>query len=272
MDNILDGLDQSRAQLLDRLDSCFGELKILDDDRYRYLLVDDVVQSVMDIREPARACLPHAQWLGLSLLSQPSSILMAGLGGGDIIRHFRAAKNSAEFSCCEPCPQIIHAYQQYFAQDVKPCDVELLQEDINDFIPQCQRQFDLIIVDVFTGDLQPDFLTQEAFYQESLECLSDQGIMALNVKAEQQESLLQLALMLRRVFSKKLLMIPVAGCDNIIMFAFKGRPFGRDSQHFLQRVEALNKFLPQAILIDMGIIKSSNVCTSYGDLELWELP
>ncbi len=269
MGNILDTLKPSEAHLLVRRDSCFGDLQVLDDGRYRYLLVDGVTQSLMDINEPAAACLPHAQWLGLSLLSQPNSVLLAGLGGGDIIRQFTAAGSSADFVCCERCPDIIHAYQQYFSPKDNEVDVALLQEDINDFIPQCQRQFDLIVLDVFAGSSQPDFLVQETFYQAALDCLSDRGVLALNVKIDQQEPLLQLALMLRRVFSKKLLMIPVTDCDNVIMFAFKGKPFGQSDKHFLEQVEALNQLLAKPIVVDMGVIKASNVCTAHGELELW---
>ncbi|GAA6150920.1 spermidine synthase [Pseudoteredinibacter isoporae] len=272
MNRILDELKAANAELMWQCDSCFGDLQVLQSDRYRYLQVDGHVQSVMDLRERHRACLPHAQWLNVALLSRPNTVLMAGLGGGDLIRQFRGAGLASHFSCCELCPDILHAYHEYFVPESGELGLEILQEDINDFIPQCQRQFDLIVLDVFSGSDQPDCLGEEAFFQNCFECLDERGVLALNVSINEPSSLLQLALILRRVFSKKLLMMPVEGCDNVVMLAFKGKPLAGSNDEFLLAIETLNKTLPSAIPVQIERLVNSNVCDEFGELELWRLP
>ncbi|MBB6520686.1 spermidine synthase [Pseudoteredinibacter isoporae] len=272
MKTLLNELNTDNAEQLWQCNSRFGNLQILENDRYRFLQVDGFIQSVMDLQQADRACLPHAQWLNTALLTKPQSVLMAGLGGGDLIRQFRSAGMASQFSCCELCPDIIRAYRDYFSAGVVGNDVEILQEDINDFIPQCQRQFDLILLDVFTGSAQPACLDEEAFYQHCFGCMESNGVLALNVSVNQQEPLLQLALMLRRVFSKKLLMMPVEGCNNVIMLAFKGRPFANSNKEFVQAVRQLNNKLPNPVPVQLERLLGSNVCDERGELALWHLP
>lgn len=271
MNTLLNELNPTKAEKLWQCDSRFGDLQVLQNDRYRYLQVNGFVQSVMDLQQVDRACLPHAQWLNAALLAEPASVLMAGLGAGDLIRQFHGAGQQSHFICCELCPDIIQAYRDHFAPEQISKKVEILQEDINDFIPQCQRQFDLIVLDVFSGASQPDCLERESFFQGCFERLNNEGVLALNVSVHQQESLLQLALMLRRVFSKKLLMIPIEDCDNVVMFAFRGKPFANSHQDFLHSVAALNEQLPTPIPVQAERLTGSNVCNENGELELWGL-
>ncbi|WP_299775429.1 fused MFS/spermidine synthase [uncultured Pseudoteredinibacter sp.] len=271
MGNILEQLKSVDATPLFSCLSEAGPLSLRQTEQYRFLEVDGFMQSVMDLQQPTKACLPHAQVINLAQLARPESILMAGLGGGDLLRQFALPIGTKQFTCCEICPDIIEVYQVYFASHSPVDGLQLLQEDINDFIPQCQRQFDLIILDVFAGARQPECLQQESFFQECHSCLSDDGLLVVNVKVEQQSQLLQLALGLRRVFDKKILMVPVQHCDNVIVFAFKGSPFAESNADFVVQLDELNSTLPSPVPLTLGELQACNVQLEGGELELWHI-
>lgn len=271
MSNILEQLKSVDATPLFSCLSEAGPLSLRQTGQHRFLEVDGFIQSVMDLQQPTKACLPHAEVINLAQLARPESILMAGLGGGDLLRQFASPIGSKQFTCCEICPDVIEVYQAYFASHSPVDGLHLLQEDINDFIPQCQRQFDLIILDVFTGAQQPECLQQESFFQECYRCLSDDGLLVVNVKVEQQSQLLQLALSLRRVFDKKILMVPVQHCDNVIVFAFKGCPFAESNANFVAQLDELNSTLVSPVPLTLGELQACNVQRQGGELELWHI-
>lgn len=271
MSNILEQLKSVDATPLFSCLSEAGPLSLRQTEQYRFLEVDGFMQSVMDLQQPTKACLPHAQVINLAQLAKPESILMAGLGGGDLLRQFASPKGTKQFTCCEICPDIIEVYQKYFDSHYCVNELQLLQEDINDFIPQCQRQFDLIILDVFAGAQQPECLQQESFFQECRRCLSDDGLLVTNIKVGQQQQLLQLALSLRRVFDKKVLMVPVQHCDNVIVFAFKGRPFAESNAAFASQLGELNSTLLSPVPLTLGELQACNVQREGGELELWHI-
>ncbi|MCV6615170.1 MAG: hypothetical protein OIF35_09350 [Cellvibrionaceae bacterium] len=258
----LPGFNAAGLNTLHCADTAQGHLQVCDDGRYRALVVDGCVQSVLDRQYPQRPCLPHTQLAQLALLGQPQSLLMAGLGGGDLLRVLAEPLAGAEFYCVESCPAVIDSQRIYFAGSSPP-QLTLLQQDINDFILRCQRRFDLIVLDVFCGASQPQWMLAESFYQRLRALLNTPGQLLINLAVREQSLLLEFALMLRQLFDRRVLFVPLSECDNFLVLAYKGRPPLNSNGELQQALQRLQ--LP----LQIEQLQAVNICADDGELALW---
>ncbi len=193
---------------------------------------------------------------------------MAALGAGELLRQFSPHLPEQGIVCVENCPQIISVYEQFFRPG-EQLAFDLKLENINDFLPQCQRQFDLIVLDIFIGDSQPSWMLDEALYKQCLGVLSEGGQLAINLAVRDREQFLAFALMLRRLFAQRVLFIPIPACENFLLLAFKQPLAYSCNADFVQALDALSDRLPLGVHLDMEAVAAVNVSDSCGELDLW---
>jgi hypothetical protein len=92
-----------------------GEVRVEQQDGYRYLLLNGQRQSQLKLAEPAEVTYPHLQ-LVLLLLEQKQwlHLLQFGLGAGELNRALGRRWPDRQLSTVEQSADIIALYQQYF--------------------------------------------------------------------------------------------------------------------------------------------------------------
>ncbi|WP_306519711.1 hypothetical protein [Rheinheimera sp.] len=93
-----------------------GSIQVVQDECFRYLLLDGQRQGQMQLKATAEVTYPHLQ-LVLRLLAahHGQNILQLGLGAGEFNRAVASRWPERQLSTVEQNPDIIRLYQQFFA-------------------------------------------------------------------------------------------------------------------------------------------------------------
>ncbi|WP_017444137.1 spermidine synthase [Gayadomonas joobiniege] len=123
--------------------------QIQQNENYRWLLMDETIQSVMSLEQSSLLTLPHQQPLkGLvDILPQQPRVLELGLGGGSNARYIISQRPEAIIDVVECSQIVIDWFDRYF----NPTAITLHCHKANagDFLQQPAGQFDLLISDIF---------------------------------------------------------------------------------------------------------------------------
>lgn len=91
-------------------------ISVSENDHYRWLAFDHVVQSVMSKHNNSRLTLPHHYALLLPLtFMTPHQVVEFGLGGGNIARFLSCYFNSINHEVIEQNQNVIDCFNQYFS-------------------------------------------------------------------------------------------------------------------------------------------------------------
>ena len=156
-------LEARHADTLLHLDHHGGRrLAVLENEAFRWLEIDDVVQSVLCRTTPGALCLPHQQALQSCLPERAQRILELGLGGGDMTRHLAARWPGAEHHCVELDREVLRLYRRFFQGAEQPT---LHHADALAYLEREAGTFDLILLDLFGQDGNPPLMFQPPLYQ-----------------------------------------------------------------------------------------------------------
>ncbi len=124
-------------------------ISISENDYYRWMAFNDVVQSVMNKRKPWQLTLPHQIALMLPLLFfKPSNIVEFGLGGGNFTRFLHHLSADITIKTVEYNQQVIDCFNQYFNPD--DADYQLICADSISWLKEPNYdEFDWLICDVY---------------------------------------------------------------------------------------------------------------------------
>ena len=112
--------------------------------------------------------------------SEETSILILGLGGGDVVKQLRSNfKSSASITAIEIDPVIIEiAFNEF---DIIPnSQLEIINNDAYLFLKYTQEKYDVIIVDLFNDTHIPEFVFQNEFVRRIHQTLSLNGTAIFN--------------------------------------------------------------------------------------------
>lgn len=128
------------------------DLRVEQDEQFRYLVLNGQRQSQMQLHDPTSPSYPHLlmllQWLSGK---QWHRLLQLGLGGGELSRALAARWPERQVVSVEQEPLIIEAYQQFFQPQPHPNE-SLVCADAAIFAGDPlakQQQFEVIFVDIF---------------------------------------------------------------------------------------------------------------------------
>ncbi|MEW6989055.1 spermidine synthase [Colwelliaceae bacterium 6441] len=130
-------------------------LSVAENDHYRWLLFDNVVQSIMLKRAPAKLIIAHQYFLVLPLLfSTPKKIVELGLGGGNLVRFLDNRLPESTIISIENNQQVIDCYYQFFnpqeiQQPIINCNFDLW------LTKKKNQQYDWLIYDIYQTDDDP---------------------------------------------------------------------------------------------------------------------
>jgi len=112
--------------------------------------------------------------------SEETSILILGLGGGDVVKQLRNNfKSNANITAIEIDPVIIEVALKEF--DIIPnSKLEIVNNDANVFLKYTKERYNLIIVDLFNDVTIPDFVFQPEFIKSVYNVLDLNGSIIFN--------------------------------------------------------------------------------------------
>ncbi|MEL0646374.1 SAM-dependent methyltransferase [Pseudoalteromonas agarivorans] len=188
-------------------------------EQLRWLLINDTLQSVIELNNPQQLLFPHLTYLAKQwqTLAPPKRILELGLGGGAIRNYLQHTYPRAQVTSVEKNADIIACYTEFFAlksQSNVQCD------DAQNALSKAHN-IDWIILDLFSQIDAPRFLFEHAFYQKIYNALNGDGMLFINFLSQHESQLIQLQQLLLDVFGVKVSPHKIAGFVNHIVIVTK---------------------------------------------------
>ncbi|HEX9434450.1 MAG TPA: fused MFS/spermidine synthase, partial [Burkholderiales bacterium] len=171
-------LGACQGVLVHEVKSDYSHIKVIDygSRRALYFVGDkelDLVETLIDLREPYRLQHPYAQAMTAGLLyrPEPNSVLLVGLGGGALVRFLNHYFPDVRLDVVEIDPAVVEVARDYFGTRPVP-GTRILVADGRDFLARSTERYDLILLDAHLypseltdGTGHPLSLRTEAFYR-----------------------------------------------------------------------------------------------------------
>ncbi len=205
----------------------YSPLMISESGGVRYLhFGTEWIQGAMRIRDPYRIELAYGRQMMAWMLfvRKPAHIVQLGLGTGALTkfsyRHFPKAKVTA----VELNPEVIAVCDTMFALPEQDKRLSVLEMDAMDFVLDESNwsSADIIHVDLYDATARGPVLDTPEFYEASSRCLTDDGIMTVNLFGEHRSYKKN-----RDAIQKSfpyVLSMPKCEEGNVVVLAFKKRP------------------------------------------------
>lgn len=194
----------------------------------RILRFDPVAtQSVIDIDEPWRLDMQNLQYLMgiLMFIPAPRKVLMLGVGGGSLLQFVHHHFPLADITGVDFDAELLDIARQHLLLPEAGEFISYQVADAREFLLDCTEQYDLILVDIFTGTQSPAWLLEAATIRHLKECLTSKGALASNLLINSENQFNKYYRLLRRQFSGQTLCLETEKYQNILTYAvnFKGR-------------------------------------------------
>lgn len=158
---------------------------VLENQAYRFLVMNGAIQSVMDRRDPKAIVFAHQQLMlkELNQLDSSARVLELGLGGGSALRHVCYTRPDLHWRCIEQSSEVINLYWEYFqppqqaqggAGEFNP-NHNIILSGSRDYLRRLslQHRFELILCDVY-DEIDNELLCL------CVEHLTDDGVLVVN--------------------------------------------------------------------------------------------
>jgi len=163
-------------------DSPYQQVRIRDDDLFRYLVLDRTFHAVMWKADPVALFLPYSQLMvaSLALVHEPKRGLILGHGGGSLAKWLAHRWPELELDVVEFDPTVVRMAEEYFSYQPPP-QHHVHIRDARAFLNSTEWTYDLIWVDVFARHMIPFHLTTVEFFAKLRAHLAPNGILAVNL-------------------------------------------------------------------------------------------
>jgi len=189
-------LGACQGVLIHEVKSDYSHIKVIDYGSRRALFfVGDkelnLVETLMDLREPYRLQHPyaHAMAAGLVYRPDPGTVLLVGLGGGALVRFLNHYFPSVRLDLVEIDPAVVEVARDYFGTRPGP-GTRIIVADGRDFLARSTERYDLILLDahLYPSELtdatgHPLSLRTAAFYRSVQARLRPDGVVLFNMIA-----------------------------------------------------------------------------------------
>ena len=161
--------------------SAFHKLRVTDNNGVRLLKFERNQQSSMRLDDPFESTIEYVRYFHLALAIKPDiqRVLVIGLGGGSVVKRMWRDYPESRIDAVELDPEVVAIARELFEL---PDDerIEVAVGDGREFLRQCRRTYDIVIVDAFDDDHVPPHLTTEQFFREVRDHLTADGVLAFN--------------------------------------------------------------------------------------------
>lgn len=165
-------------------DSSYQQVRVRDDDLFRYLILDRTFHAVMWRVEPVELFLPYSQVMmaALALPSEPKRGLILGHGGGSLAKWLARRWPELRLDIVEVDPSVVRVAEEYFNYSAAPGH-HVHVKDARVFLRTSDARYDVIWLDVFARHLIPFHLTTREFFTEARAHLNPDGVLAVNLSS-----------------------------------------------------------------------------------------
>lgn len=165
------------------LSNSADQITIRENEYYRWLAFDDVIQSVMHLRRPEKLTLPHHYAALMPLLFfQPNLIIELGLGGGNLSRFLTALNPHIEVHSIELSKDVIACFQRYF--NPQQHNIHIKNAEALSWLHQTSgattQQVDWLICDVYQHHAK-SFQGRVTLLTALIDNLADNACLTLNL-------------------------------------------------------------------------------------------
>lgn len=214
-------------------------------------------QSRMRIDDPHALDLEYTRIMMGFLLFDPApqDIAMIGLGGGSLAKFcYRHLKNS-RIEVVEINPHVIALRDEFH---VPPDDVRftVVRGDGARFVRRRADRCDVLLVDGFDSDGLPPRLCSQRFYDDCAAMLRPNGIMVVNLHFGHARFEVYVD-RIRRSFDDAVLVVDGVDLGNSVVFAGKGRAFGRCRPGVVRRPKDLGSGAAEPLLAGFSQVMSA---------------
>jgi spermidine synthase len=163
-------------------DSPYQQVRIRDDDLFRYLILDRTYHAVMWKVDPIALFLPYSQVMvaSLALVPEPKRGLILGHGGGSLAKWLAHRWPELELDIVEFDPAVVRMAEDYFSYQ-RPPQHHVHVRDARVFLNSTDRTYDIIWVDAFARQMIPFHLTTVEFFAALRVHLKPNGVLTLNL-------------------------------------------------------------------------------------------
>jgi spermidine synthase len=158
-----------------------SKIVVRDEGERRSLLLDGVLQTAIDKRDPTALVLDYTQAAMAGLLFvEPRRVLVIGLGGGAMPTFIRSRWPAALIDVVEIDPVVADVARRFFR--FRPdARMRLIIADGAAVVGRAGAPYDLILLDAYAPDVIPEALATEAFFSQARRRLTAEGALAVNV-------------------------------------------------------------------------------------------
>ncbi|TAL42476.1 MAG: methyltransferase domain-containing protein [Salinibacterium sp.] len=168
----------------------------------------------------------YYDWAGLVHVFNPgaTSVLMLGLGGGEMLRVLRARNPTIALTAVEIDDRVVSAALRNFQENVR--DVTIVTADAARYMSQqCPgARFDAIIVDIFEGSELPEHFQSSAFFKDVERCLLPRGMVIMN--ARDRGLAREIAPAMHDAGFEDVMAFPVVGTPSVMLWAVRKDDWG----------------------------------------------
>jgi spermidine synthase len=145
----------------------------------------DSIQSTMHLDDPTRLELEYTRTMMLFLLfnAVPRAILMIGLGGGSLPKFCHHHLPDADITVVEINPAVI-ALRELFQVPPDSARFRVLEDDGARHVRATGVRYDVILVDGFHAEGQPEALGTQDFYDACRAILQPEGVLVVNLDSD----------------------------------------------------------------------------------------
>ncbi|THJ22840.1 MAG: hypothetical protein CAF45_009535 [Nitrospira sp. CG24E] len=163
-------------------DSPYQQVRIRDDDLFRYLILDRTYHAVMWKVDPIALFLPYSQVMvaSLALVPEPKQGLILGHGGGSLAKWLAHRWPELDLDIVEFDPAVVRMAEDYFSYR-RPPQHHVHVRDARVFLNSTDRTYDIIWVDAFARQMIPFHLTTVEFFAALRAHLKPNGVLTLNL-------------------------------------------------------------------------------------------
>jgi spermidine synthase len=189
-------------------------ISVYENSTYRWLTIDNVVQSLLLKRRPEKLTLRHQYKLALpALMFNPKTVVELGLGGGNFNRFIANRPAQTKLTSVDSSSLIIEIAKRFFYIKAQACQqVNLTAEQ---YMQQCENQsIDWLIDDIYQP--QATQLPEQKLINYKLKLMPD-GILSLNLPSPTQKELAWYLIHLAKIFERPIWYAKVPGFQNVII-------------------------------------------------------
>lgn len=200
-----------------------GMLRVCENETHRWLdFGTPFTQSLMNRTEPSRLELQYAPGMALAHAFNPNAqrLLNLGAGCGTFERFFAAHLPNLQIESVETESALISIAKEFFNL---PPDHEIQLGSAESYLDNTDSIFDIVLCDLHNGDKNPSFMIDPSLYQELQRCISNDGVLALNLLPTDEHDLMEVRLAVQSTFKWQYL-LEFDEISNVMLFAFAQQP------------------------------------------------